>query len=93
MQVCHAAEHVSATFDEPNLIADAGLLPLANLASHAPLLPGADQVMFIDIDPTHRRVYGHAKQDPERRFHALYGHVFRRDLLWRAWSGGAFLLR
>ncbi|MCQ4083149.1 IS1380 family transposase [Streptomyces sp. RB6PN25] len=160
MQVCHAAEHVSAVFDEPNLIADAGLLPLVrlaervglrelaassvriegadnsggahpaakvtsllaamcagadsiedadrlrhgamdrafagvrapstlgtflrsfthghnlqlhrvhrqfltNLASYTPLLPGADQVMFIDIDPTHRRVYGHAKQGAE----------------------------
>ncbi|TDT98051.1 DDE family transposase [Streptomyces sp. 846.5] len=38
---------------------------LAELARHAPLLPGADQVMFIDIDPTHRRVYGHAKQGAE----------------------------
>lgn len=160
MKVSHAAEHVSAVFDEPNLIADAGLLPvvrlaervglpelaasairiegadnsggahpaakvtsllaamcagadsiddadrlrhgamnraftgvrapstlgtflrsfthghnlqlhrvhrqfLANLARHTPLLPGAEQVMFIDIDPTHRRVYGHAKQGAE----------------------------
>jgi hypothetical protein len=38
---------------------------LANLARHTPLLPGADQVVFIDIDPTHRRVYGHAKQGAE----------------------------
>jgi Transposase DDE domain group 1 len=38
---------------------------LAQLARHAPLLPGAGQVMFIDIDPTHRRVYGHAKQGAE----------------------------
>ncbi|MBV9024433.1 MAG: IS1380 family transposase [Streptomycetaceae bacterium] len=159
MQVCHAAASVSAVFDAPNLIADAGLLPLirlaeraglpelaasvriedadnsgganpaakvmsllsamcagadsiddagrlrhgamdraftgvrapstlgtflrsfthghnrqlhrvhrrflAGLARHTPLLPGAGQVMFIDIDPTHRRVYGHAKQGAE----------------------------
>jgi hypothetical protein len=159
MQSCHAATAVTAAFDEPNLIADAGLLPLVRLAERAglpdlaaairiegaansggahpaakvmsllgamcagadsiddadrlrhgamarafggirapstlgtflrsfthghnrqlqrvhrrflaelarqtPLLPGADQVMFIDIDPTHRRVYGHAKQGAE----------------------------
>ncbi|MGH3095806.1 MAG: IS1380 family transposase, partial [Streptosporangiales bacterium] len=35
---------------------------LAALAAHAPLLPGAGQVAFVDVDPTHRRVYGHAKQ-------------------------------
>ncbi|MEY9988244.1 group II intron reverse transcriptase/maturase [Streptomyces sp. V4I8] len=31
-------------------------------------------------------LYRCAKQDPERRFHALYGHVSRRDILWRAWA-------
>lgn len=159
MQSSHAAVHVSALFDEPNLIADAGLLPLvalaegvglpalaaqvrieaagnsggahpaakvmsllgamcsgadsiddadrlrhgamdrafagirapstlgtflrsfthghnrqlhrvhreflARLATRTPLLPGAGQLMFIDIDPTHRRVYGRAKQGAE----------------------------
>ncbi|MFD4263748.1 IS1380 family transposase [Streptomyces sp. NPDC058534] len=159
MQSSHAAGHVSARFDEPNLIADAGLLPLvalaeraglpalaagvrieaagnsggahapakvmsllgamcagadsiedadrlrhgamnrafggirapstlgtflrsfthghnrqlhrvhrdfpASLARHTPLLPGAGEVMFTDIDPTHRRVYGRAKQGAE----------------------------
>lgn len=38
---------------------------LAGLAQNTPLLPGAGQTMFIDIDPTHRRVYGHAKQGAE----------------------------
>ncbi|MEU9546943.1 hypothetical protein [Streptomyces mirabilis] len=152
----HAAVHVSALFDEPNLIADAGLLPLvalaervglpalaaqvrieaadnsggahpaakvmpllgamcsgadsiddadrlrhgamdrafagirapstlgtflrsfthghnrqlhreflARLAVHTPLLPGAGQLMCIDIDPTHRRGYARAKQGAE----------------------------
>jgi RNA-directed DNA polymerase len=32
-------------------------------------------------------LYRCAKQDPERRFHALFGHTLRRDVLWRAWSG------
>jgi hypothetical protein len=35
---------------------------LINLAERAPLLPGADEVVFVDIDSTHRRVYGYAKQ-------------------------------
>ncbi|MEV7239609.1 IS1380 family transposase, partial [Streptomyces sp. NPDC051020] len=32
------------------------------LARHAPLLPGADQVAYVDIDDTIRRTYGYAKQ-------------------------------
>jgi hypothetical protein len=35
---------------------------LINLAERVPLLPGADQVVFVDIDSTHRQVYGYAKQ-------------------------------
>lgn len=31
-------------------------------------------------------LYRCAKQEPERRLHALYGHVHRMDVLWRAWS-------
>ncbi|MET9660757.1 group II intron reverse transcriptase/maturase [Streptomyces sp. NPDC006510] len=31
-------------------------------------------------------LYRCAKQEPERCFHALYGHVHRMDVLWRAWS-------
>jgi RNA-directed DNA polymerase len=33
-----------------------------------------------------RVLYRSAKQDPHRRFHALYGHVARSDILWRAWG-------
>jgi Transposase DDE domain group 1 len=35
---------------------------LGALTAHAPLLPGADQVAFIDVDSTHKRVFGRAKQ-------------------------------
>ncbi|MFJ9034886.1 transposase [Streptomyces sp. NPDC102274] len=38
---------------------------LARLARHTPLLPGAEKVAFVDVDPTHRRVYGRAKQGAE----------------------------
>ncbi len=31
-------------------------------------------------------LYRAAKADPERRFHALYDKVHRRDVLQRAWS-------
>jgi hypothetical protein len=34
-----------------------------------------------------RTLYRRAKQEPERRFHALYGHVHRMDVLRRAWAG------
>jgi RNA-directed DNA polymerase len=33
-----------------------------------------------------RLLYRSAKQDPMRRFHALYGHVARSDILARAWD-------
>jgi len=32
-------------------------------------------------------LYRSAKSDPQRRFHALYCHVARSDVLWRAWAG------
>jgi hypothetical protein len=35
---------------------------LIRLAERAPLLPGADEVVFVDLDSTHRQVYGYAKQ-------------------------------
>ena len=42
---------------------------LAELARRAPLLPGADQLAFVDADSMQRRVYGHAKQG------AAFGHT------------------
>jgi Transposase DDE domain group 1 len=35
---------------------------LVTLAARAPLLPGSEQVVFLDLDSTHRQVYGYAKQ-------------------------------
>lgn len=35
---------------------------LINLAERVPLLPGAEEVVFVDLDSTHRQVYGYAKQ-------------------------------
>lgn len=33
-----------------------------------------------------RVLYRSAKQDPERRFHALFDKVARSDVMWRAWN-------
>jgi hypothetical protein len=35
---------------------------LIGLAQRTPLLPGAQEVVFVDLDSTHRQVYGYAKQ-------------------------------
>ncbi len=35
---------------------------LIRLTEQTPLLPGADEVVFVDLDSTHRQVYGYAKQ-------------------------------
>ena len=35
---------------------------LERLAAHTPLLPGAEQVTFVDVDDTIRATYGYAKQ-------------------------------
>jgi hypothetical protein len=35
---------------------------LIALAERVPLLPGAEEVVFVDLDSTHRQVYGYAKQ-------------------------------
>jgi Transposase DDE domain group 1 len=42
---------------------------LTRLASHTPLLPGADTLAFLDVDSMQRRVYGYAKQG------AGFGHT------------------
>ena len=35
---------------------------LIRLAVATPLLPGAEEVVFVDVDSTHRQVYGYTKQ-------------------------------
>lgn len=42
---------------------------LVRLAAHTPLLPGADQLAFVDVDSMRRRVYSVAKQG------AGFGHT------------------
>jgi retron-type reverse transcriptase len=32
-----------------------------------------------------RRLWAAAKRSPARRFHALYDHIHRSDVLWEAW--------
>jgi len=40
----------------------------------------------VDVFQALQRVlYRSAKQDPTRRFHALYDKLTRRDVMWRAW--------
>jgi group II intron reverse transcriptase/maturase len=33
-----------------------------------------------------RRLWAAAKRSPGRRFHALYDHIYRSDVLWEAWK-------
>jgi group II intron reverse transcriptase/maturase len=58
----------------------------ARSVSHA---EGVDKVRALQ-----RVLYRSAKQDPKRRFHALFDKVARSDIMWRAWvdvatNGGA----
>lgn len=46
---------------------------LARLAGAAPILGGADQVAFLDIDDTLRRTYGYAKQGSGRGYTGVKG--------------------
>ena len=46
---------------------------LINLTGQAPLLPGADQLTYIDIDDTVRQTYGYAKQGAGRGYSGVKG--------------------
>ena len=46
---------------------------LINLAGHAPLLPGADELAYIDVDDTVRQTYGYAKQGAGRGYTGVKG--------------------
>jgi hypothetical protein len=60
---------------------------LGELAAHTPLLPGFGEKAFIDVDSTHKRVYGRAKQGAEygrfkgvRTLHPLPRHDLHAGL-------------
>ncbi len=46
---------------------------LARLAAATPLLPGAEQIVFVDIDDTVRQTYGYAKQGAGRGYTGVKG--------------------
>src|SRR3954468_56223 len=50
MQLSHTRPVVSATFDEPNLVATAGLVPLMELARKAGLRELADERLSVPTD-------------------------------------------
>src|SRR5690349_20000969 len=59
----------SFTWGNVRQLEKAGRKLLADLARQAPLLPGADQLAFVDIDSMQRRVYGYKKLG------ASFGHT------------------
>jgi hypothetical protein len=46
---------------------------LINLARQAPLLPGADELAFVDVDDTLKQTYGYAKQGAGRGYTGING--------------------
>ena len=46
---------------------------LINLAGRAPLLPGADELAYVDVDDTLRQTYGYAKQGAGRGYTGIKG--------------------
>ena len=50
MQLSHTRQVVSATFDDPNLVSAAGLVPVMNLAGKAGLRSLADQWLSVPTD-------------------------------------------
>jgi len=40
---------------------------------------------LVKVRQLQRRLWSTAKRQPERRFHALYDRIYRRDVLWEAW--------
>ena len=46
---------------------------LINLASRSPLLPGAEELAYVDVDDTVRQTYGYAKQGAGRGYTGVKG--------------------
>jgi retron-type reverse transcriptase len=44
-----------------------------------------DKVPWDKVRALQHTLYRTAKAEPERRFHALWDKVLRRDVLWRGW--------
>src|SRR5260370_19627576 len=44
------------------------------------------QASFGNVRRLQRGLWTAAKQSSERRFHALYDRIHRRDVLWEAWE-------
>jgi RNA-directed DNA polymerase len=57
------------------------LMSAESSASSVSPVGGRDNVRALQ-----RVLYRSAKQDPERRFHALFDKVARSDVMWRAWE-------
>jgi hypothetical protein len=68
MRLLHGLARTHASFDDPNLVSLAGLVPVMALAQRAGL-PGREQLAFVDIDAMQKRVYGRRKQG------AAFGHT------------------
>ena len=53
---------------------------MSNRTNHPDRQPVIDKVRQLQ-----RRLWVAAKRSPERRFHALWDRIYRRDVLWAAW--------
>src|SRR5438270_10664275 len=61
-------------------------LPRGTLMSAAMSARSVRQADGLDpVRALQRVLYRSAKQDPKRRFHALYDKLVRSDVMWRAW--------
>lgn len=61
---------------------------MASSARRGEGVAGSDKSLPLDkVRALQWTLYRCAKQEPERRFHAVYGHVHRMDVLRRAWAG------
>jgi len=61
---------------------------LIELAALAPLLPGAAELVYVDIDDTVRQTYGYAKQGAGRAYTGIKGLNEPPQVRWRPGSAG-----
>jgi RNA-directed DNA polymerase len=71
---------VTSGLDQPNAPEDSQNRKAALSAKSISEAEGVDAFQALQ-----RVLYRSAKQDPTRRFHALYDKLTRRDVMWRAW--------